>query len=234
MSMFAPLLPEAALATALSALLGLGIGVAADLPLAAAGIAAVVGSGTVGLAFHKRANTPFGIANTVTTIRLVLALLLLALLLTADPAGAHAWMAVGLAAAAALLDGVDGWIARRLGQQSTFGARLDMETDTVLMLVLALALVASGRAGFWLVLAGLWRPLFVMAGRLLPWLTRPLPPSRRRKVCCALPIALMIAALLPPVPALSAMLLGAVALAAVSLSFALDGWWLWQRRGLAS
>ena len=39
------------------------------------------------------------------------------------------------AAAVVALDGVDGWIARRIGRTTVFGARFDMEVDAALMLV---------------------------------------------------------------------------------------------------
>ena len=37
----------------------------------------------------------------------------------------------------ALLDLVDGWVARRTGTASPFGARFDLETDAALILVLS-------------------------------------------------------------------------------------------------
>ncbi|MDF1587417.1 CDP-alcohol phosphatidyltransferase family protein [Marinimicrococcus flavescens] len=234
MTSFTPSVLDAAGAAALPALVGLAVGLVAGLSLAAAGTAALAGAGAVGIAFHRRATTPFGLANTITTARLVLALLLLALLVPGETPGPDAWLAVSLAGSAALLDGIDGWIARRLGQESRFGARLDMETDTVLMIVVSMVLAVSGKAGPWIMLTGLWRPLFVIGGRLLPWLARPLPDSLRRKTCCALPILLMTGGLAPVVPAGWAMSMAALALAAVTLSFALDGLWLWRRRGDAS
>jgi phosphatidylglycerophosphate synthase len=36
------------------------------------------------------------------------------------------------------LDGLDGWLARRFGLASAYGARFDMEVDGFLILVLAL------------------------------------------------------------------------------------------------
>src|SRR5262245_48079916 len=42
-----------------------------------------------------------------------------------------------LAVVALVLDGVDGWIARRTGTVSEFGARFDMEVDAFLILVLS-------------------------------------------------------------------------------------------------
>ena len=78
----------------------------------------------------------FGVANQVTLLRALLVTLL------AGAIGAGASMRLALcvtvvATAAALLDGVDGHLARRLGLVSGYGARFDMETDALLVLVSA-------------------------------------------------------------------------------------------------
>lgn len=233
MTSLSPSLTGAAGAAALPAVLALGAGLLAGLPLSTAGPAAMAGAGAVALAFYRHATRPFGLANTVTTARLVLALLLLTLLVPASATDRDAWLAASLAGTAVLLDGVDGWIARRLRQESPFGARLDMETDAVLMIVIAMVLAVSGRAGPWILLAGLWRPLFVMAGRAVPWLRRPLPPSWRRKACCASPIVLMTCALAPVVSAFWSEMLAGLALGLLSLSFTLDILWLLGQRARA-
>ncbi len=43
---------------------------------------------------------------------------------------------MALAVPALILDGVDGWVARRTGTANDAGARLDMEVDAALILVL--------------------------------------------------------------------------------------------------
>ena len=98
---------------------------------------------------------------------------------------------------ALLLDGVDGWWARRHGLSSAFGARFDMETDALLILVLALLAWHLGKAGAWVILSGALRYLFVAAGWLLPFLDRPLPPSDRRRVICVIQIAVLVACFAP-------------------------------------
>ena len=44
------------------------------------------------------------------------------------------------------LDGVDGWLARRRGMSSAFGARFDMEIDALLVQVLAILVWRYGKA----------------------------------------------------------------------------------------
>jgi phosphatidylglycerophosphate synthase len=167
----------------------------------------------------------FGAANQVTLLRAALAALLLGLA-GESAADAAAWFAVGIAVPALLLDGVDGWLARRLGIASDFGARFDMETDAALILVLSLLAWQFGKAGAWVLLAGLMRYGFVAAGFALPWLRRSLPVSRRRQTVCVLQ---GVALLLCLAPWLHPPLSGGVALVGVvSLcwSFAVDLRWL--------
>src|SRR5437867_3690361 len=86
----------------------------------------------------------------------------------ATTADAYATAAATAGAIVTLLDGVDGWLARRTHMASTFGERFDMETDALLILVLSVLAWQYDKAGAWLVLAGLLRYLFVAAGWLLP------------------------------------------------------------------
>ena len=189
--------------------------------------ALVVAGGAVlaWLAARKLAAATFGAANRVTLVRGVLTLLCAALI-GAPPRAAIGWTIVALATLAALLDAVDGRLARRRGAASAFGARFDMETDALLILILALLAWQLGKAGVWIVLAGALRYLFVAAGRALPWLESALPPSRRRQAACVIQIVSLIVCAAPSfVPPVS----GAVALAGLVLlagSFALDVAWL--------
>ena len=170
----------------------------------------------------------FGAANQVTTGRAVLAASVAALVL-APASDNTAWAAVGLGLVAAGLDGVDGWLARRSGMVSAFGARFDMEVDAFLILALAALTWQHGKAGPWILASGLLRYLFVAAGWSLPWMQRALPPSRRRQAACVLQIAGLLVALLPTVPAPAASVAAAVSLGVLCYSFLVDVVWLRQR-----
>ena len=146
---------------------------------------------------HLRARS-FGMANGVTLMRGALTVLLAAMI--GAPGGeALGWTVVALAVIAAALDGVDGWFARRRNEATAFGARFDMETDALLILVLAALVWQLDKAGIWILAAGLLRYVFVLASYVLPWMDRALPPSRRRQVVCVLQIVSLIGALLPSV-----------------------------------
>ena len=64
------------------------------------------------------------------------------------------WILTVLATAALLVDGLDGWVARRKGMASEFGARFDMETDALSVAALSLLVHAEGEVGAWVLLGG--------------------------------------------------------------------------------
>lgn len=175
-----------------------------------------------------------GPANRVTLARLILVLpLALAPLHPPSLDGPGRWWVVALAGVALALDGVDGWLARRTGSGSAFGARFDMETDAALILLLSILVWQEGQAPAWIVLAGAMRYLFVAAGLVFRKLQRDLPPSLRRKVVCVVQGVTLVAALAPIVPPPVATTVLAAALAALTWSFAVDTAWLLRRGGSA-
>ncbi len=215
----------------LASVLAVGAGLGADytvkvLLMFAAG-AALVWRG-LGRGAHPHAR--FGAANRVTLLRMALGSALAGLLGEAVPATALAWGVVALATLTALLDAVDGALARRSGLASAFGARFDMETDAAFTLVLCALVWQAGQAGPWVLAAGLMRYLFVAAAGVWPWLSAPLPPSRRRQTVCVQQITVLIVCLAPVIPPPLAAALAAVSLALLGLSFAVDVRWLAQAR----
>ncbi len=178
-----------------------------------------------------RPRPAFGTANGITLFRAALIAVLAGHAVEAPGSDDAAWwIAVALAATALMLDGADGWVARRDRTASAFGARFDMEVDALAALVLAVVLWQAGRMGPWILLIGLLRYLFVLAGWTFAAMRRPLPPSQRRRAVCALQGTLLAACLVPAWPAGVAPALGAVALAMTSGSFVLDTLWLIGRR----
>src|SRR5436190_15070234 len=154
---------------------------------------------TIVAAWTVGAHHPFarlGAANWMTLVRAALVALVAGFV--SEPAVAPiAATAVSLAAIVELLDGADGWLARRSGLASAFGARFDVEVDALLIMALAILAWQHGKAGSWVLLSGLVRYAFVAAGWLLPWVSRPLPPSRRRQTVCVVQIAGLCAAVAP-------------------------------------
>lgn len=180
-------------------------------------------------AYRASSDRPFGLANSVTSARAGLAAALLTPIvhdLRAEPS----WIVLLTALLLLALDGVDGWVARRRGEATPFGARLDMEADALLLAVLALLVWLSGRAGAWILLAPALRPAFILAGRILPRLRAPLPPSLRRKLCCVVPMLALSLAIAPPLGERPAAMVALAGLLLLVWSFAVDVRWLAARR----
>ncbi|MFH1813676.1 MAG: CDP-alcohol phosphatidyltransferase family protein [Pseudomonadota bacterium] len=171
-----------------------------------------------------------GAANRVTLFRALLVALLAGTLASPAALAAQATAFAALALAALLLDGVDGWVARRFHAASDFGARFDMELDAFLIAVLCLAPVLLGKVGPWVLAIGAMRYVFVAAMPVWRWLDHPLPDSLRRKTVCVVQVACLLVCLLPAVDARTTAALLGSALLALAASFFIDIRWLYGRR----
>jgi phosphatidylglycerophosphate synthase len=98
-----------------------------------------------------------GVANSVTAARMVL---LCSVMACVPERGS--WVAAAAFTMFAL-DGLDGWLAKKLGEASTFGAHFDMETDSHAVLLLDLLLIIHGGYGVWVLVAGAARYVYVLA-----------------------------------------------------------------------
>ncbi len=170
----------------------------------------------------------FGAANRVTLFRAALAAPVAAFAFVPDlPGPATRWGLAALASLVLALDGVDGWLARRTGTESRFGARFDMETDAALLLALSVLAWRVGPAGAWVLGIGLLRYLFVAAGVVAPRLRGDLPEDqwRRKTICVVQGVALLVAVtpLGMPGPQVAT---AAIALGLLVWSFAVDTAWL--------
>jgi phosphatidylglycerophosphate synthase len=105
----------------------------------------------------------FGAANLVTALRL---LLVGALSIALHQAAGG--LLAALVLATLVLDGLDGWLARRAGLTSPFGAHFDMEVDALLVLTTSAELFLSGKFGWWILAGGVLRYLYVLCAALWP------------------------------------------------------------------
>jgi len=135
---------------------------------------------------------------------------------------------VALTVAALALDAVDGWVARRTGTASMFGARFDGEVDAFLILVLSVY-VADAVDG-WVLAIGVARYAFAVASWGLPWLRGQLPPRYWRKVVAAIQGIVLTLAAASVAPRWLTHAALAVALALLTESFGRDVLWLWRHR----
>ncbi|MGB5864032.1 MAG: CDP-alcohol phosphatidyltransferase family protein [Sulfitobacter sp.] len=174
---------------------------------------------------HNYPHDDLGTCNCVTFLRAALvAILVGAIFVPTVP-----WTVFVVGTVAFALDGVDGWLARRAGLSSTFGARFDMEIDALLGAVLALHLLAGGTVGPAILVLGFSRYIFVIAGFIWPALRGDLPDSMRRKTICVIQIAALIALIFPLTPAVLLTPIALVAAAALLYSFAVDAVFLMRQ-----
>jgi phosphatidylglycerophosphate synthase len=188
-----------------------------------AGLLMGVERGLAGYHPHPR----LGIANRITLVRAGIACLIAARAIDPDPLGApERWLLAAIAMAGLLLDGADGWAARREGLASAFGARFDMEVDAFAILVLATTVAKAAAVPYWVLAIGGMRYFYVAAGWVVPLLQRPLPAcrfadQRRKTVAVIQSIALIIALAPATTPSWAAAVCG-TALALLGFSFAAD------------
>jgi phosphatidylglycerophosphate synthase len=212
-----------ALLSALSATVGLGPG-----GWAVGLVGGIVTTALLGLGLRRSDVGALGPADWVTLSRAVIACAIAAQVADSFWGSTGVPALVLLTVIALVLDGVDGWVARRTATESTFGARFDMEVDSFLLL--ALSVYVARATGAWVLAIGAARYLFVAAGWLLPWLRGSLPPRYWRKVVATTQgVVLTIAAAeVLPEALMNVVLVGSIGLLAES--FGRDVWWLWRHR----
>jgi phosphatidylglycerophosphate synthase len=170
-----------------------------------------------------------GAANLVTIARGTVIAFLAALI--GEQGGLYVQVvALTLATAAAVMDGVDGWLARRMKMASAFGARFDMEADALFVLVLSAWALQLGKAGVWVIACGALRYAFVLGGWLVRSLRAPLPPGMRRKVIAAIQMVALLVVIAPFVPPSVSAPIAAASLFVLSISFLIDIALLLRRR----
>lgn len=193
-------------------------------------VSALVGGYLVGYtAYHLDGNrsdgghrhATLGLANGVTLFRGWLLAVLAGFVLVSPPT---AWMAVALFVTAAVLDVVDGAVARRT-RKTALGARLDGSVDALAVLIGSAVAVSVGALPAWYILAGaVW---YCYAGGL--WVRRAsgdavyaLPPSSVRTAIGSAQLVVIAAALVPGSGGWLLSGLAALALATLLASFARD------------
>lgn len=171
----------------------------------------------------------FGAANLVTLIRAGM-IALVASTLFAKLSDDVALAIAAFCGLALVLDGVDGWLARRSGLSSRFGAWFDLEIDSLFVLVLSAAAWLNDKAGIWVLAIGLMRYAFFSAGFLSKRLEAPLPDSWRRKLVCVIQIGALAVLLLPQITPPLSTWIAAIALVLLTWSFAVDVRYLLRRK----
>lgn len=100
--------------------------------------------------------------NLITISRIALVPVLILVLVE----GQYGW-ALAVFMIAGISDALDGWLAKRLGVQSHFGAVLDPAADKLLLVTAYVMLTILGHIPFWLTLAVASRDVLIVGGYLL-------------------------------------------------------------------
>jgi len=127
------------------------------------------------------------------------------------------WLAMSIFALAAITDWADGYLARKWGQTSAFGAFLDPVADKLMIVAALIVLVWLDRADVWLAMIIIGREIAISA--LREWMaqlgqSKSVAVAFIGKVKTVAQITAIIALLLyqPAIPGIDTMVLGTIAL----------------------
>ncbi|MDO5753522.1 CDP-alcohol phosphatidyltransferase family protein [Arthrobacter sp.] len=220
--------PAAGLLSQLALLAALALSVGLDAPGWGVGVAYAITLCVLLSSGLLRRGRGFGPGDWVTQLRAVLVGGAAALVADSFTGSVPLALLVTLASLTILLDAADGWVARATRTTSDLGARFDMEVDA--FLILAMSVYVAPRMGWWVLLLGLARYLFLVASWFLPWLRASSPPRYWSKVVAVVQgvVLTLAAADVLPRPLILIVLL--VALVLLAESFGRQTWWLWRHR----
>lgn len=175
------------------------------------------------LYFWIQAEKNFNVADKITLSRWILftTSALVAILLK----DSNWWVLIGVSLAVAL-DGLDGWMARKLQIASEYGRILDMEVDHMTTsLLVAISVMIIGISP-WLLCLNLLRPLYLLFGKqkLQEKEYRSQAHLLRAKVICILSQILLIINLAPIFSLETKEFLSLINLILLSYSFTVDLW----------
>ncbi|SFP02329.1 CDP-diacylglycerol--glycerol-3-phosphate 3-phosphatidyltransferase [Geodermatophilus dictyosporus] len=136
--------------------------------------------------------------NALTGLRLLAVPFLGAVLAVAGDTPGGRWVALALFAAASLTDLADGWLARRWGQCTDFGALVDPIADKALVATALVCLSARDLVPWWATVVVLAREVAVTVLRLTVLQHGVIPASRGGKLKTAAQTTMIVLALAAP------------------------------------
>jgi CDP-diacylglycerol--glycerol-3-phosphate 3-phosphatidyltransferase len=166
-------------------------------------------------------------ATGVTLARGLLISLVAGFALGPAPVGPARWLPGLVYGLAALADRLDGALARRMGTVTALGAKLDVTTDAVGLLVAPLVGVRWGRLPPWYLALAFAYPLFRLALRLrrargLPIFTERLRLDPRARFFAGVQMTVVAVALLPLLPRAAAWTVATLAMLPTLALFAAE------------
>lgn len=142
--------------------------------------------------YTHRYRAIFGLANWVTILRLSMCLIFFLVY----PNMSDGWLFAGFLLVISL-DGVDGYLARKLNQSSEVGGNLDMETDAFLVFALSWIHYDQNTVGWWILVPGGLKYAYTI---LFSWSSNKiefLPKMVRATIAVIFFISLCLAFILP-------------------------------------
>jgi len=173
-------------------------------------------------------NPVLTLASRITAIRATGAVLLGGFIVAGTGAETANWLPAVLFAAVAALDGIDGYVARRMDETSTFGGEFDTQVDAFAILIGTIVAVRLGAAPAVFVAIGLYQYVFFLGKKLRQhkgYAVHDLPPRKRRTYVGATSMIAVFVVLLPGVPSGVTWFLAVIAMIPITYSFAVD--WLY-------
>ncbi|PLX99968.1 MAG: CDP-alcohol phosphatidyltransferase family protein [Desulfuromonas sp.] len=173
------------------------------------------------------------IPNTITTIRLLLAVPIFVLILTG-----HFQAVLWTVLIAGLSDGVDGWLARRLQCTSRYGAIIDPLADKVMLVGAYAGLALVGLLPAWVAWTVVIRDLIIISGALSYFFlfgSYDMEPSAWGKASTFVQITLALlltAQQVSPFFPLYGLKIGFAMLLVLALVSGSHYVWVWGRRGV--
>jgi CDP-diacylglycerol--glycerol-3-phosphate 3-phosphatidyltransferase len=135
---------------------------------------------------------PLNVPNVLTLVRILLVPVLVVALLQTTPHGST--VAAIVFAAAAITDGVDGWIARRRKSVTTFGKVMDPIADKLLIAAALISLVSLDRLDAWVAMVIIAREFAVSGLRAAAGAQGAvIPANRLGKAKTVLQVAMVLA-----------------------------------------
>ena len=167
----------------------------------------------------------FGWGNRLTLLRGVLISMVAGFAFIPWPAGRLAWLPALLYTTADIADFLDGYAARITNHVTGLGVRLDMEFDSLGMLIVSFLAVWYAQLPPWYLFIGLARYFFLIGIRIRKkrgYPEYPLPPSVHRRTAAGFQMGFMSVVLWPILPAEAATIGGTIFALATSASFLRD------------
>ena len=131
------------------------------------------------------------IPNLITNFRLVINIFILVMVLNINNYDKNLVLFLSLMSIS--LDGIDGYLSRRLRQTTEFGYVFDQEVDNFLILILCFSIVYNHDYNLYILLIPFYRYIFLLLIQLKIISKDPLPDSFFRKSICVVLISSLIA-----------------------------------------